>query len=223
MQLGGDSIRRAFADGVWKAYIGHEQLSVDDLVIGSRGIDVHLFPVMHKVLRSYKRVSLAGNGPGDSRLDTVTVDLRDRDVTLEPGGCYLASVCERFDVDAALPWVLTHYDSCFLHWVADITGRSSLGRVFVSVHQTAGFGEYGFKGAFTLEIKNDSPNFIRIEPGARIAQVYFQAVLSPTMYAGAYGGVEHYVGPRLPVLGDERFKPSPAVKRYLANAVSTGG
>ena len=73
-----------------------------------------------------------------------------------------------------------------------ITGRSSIGRLGISVHQEAGFGDIGFKGCMTLQIRCTYPT--AIYPHLRIGQVYF---LSPhgairSLYNGHY---QHSVGP----------------------------
>lgn len=52
-----------------------------------------------------------------------------------------------------------------------ITGRSSIGRLGIAVHQEAGFGDIGFKGVWTLQVKVTYPT--RIYPRAPIFQVYF--------------------------------------------------
>lgn len=71
-------------------------------------------------------------------------------------------------------------------YVPMLTGRSSLARLGVSVHQTAGFGDLGFNGRWTLEITctNDTWLYEDME----IAQVYF---LTPEgsikdLYSGKY-------------------------------------
>ena len=66
-----------------------------------------------------------------------------------------------------------------------ISGRSSIGRLGINIHATAGFGDVGFNGFFTLEISVIQP--IRIYPNCEIAQVYFEEVTTPCeRYAGKY-------------------------------------
>lgn len=50
-------------------------------------------------------------------------------------------------------------------------GRSSLGRLGVFSHVSAGFGDVGFKGTWTLELVVARP--VRIYPGMRIGQLYW--------------------------------------------------
>ena len=74
-------------------------------------------------------------------------------------------------------------------------GRSSLGRLGVGTHVTAGFGDYGFEGRFTLEIFNLSNMTVEINAGERVGQVYFQQVMEPKLYNGSYNSEEHNLGP----------------------------
>lgn len=58
------------------------------------------------------------------------------------------------------------------YFVPMVDGRSSIGRLFLDVHATAGRGDLGFVNRWTLELTaKDRP--IRIYPGVRIAQIYF--------------------------------------------------
>ena len=74
-------------------------------------------------------------------------------------------------------------------YVPQIDGKSSIGRLFISVHQTAGRGDRGFDGNFTLEVTTIYP--IRVFAGMRIAQVYFHVSSGPNgkLYDGNYKGV----------------------------------
>lgn len=57
---------------------------------------------------------------------------------------------------------------------ARVEGRSSLARLGLAVHITAGFIDAGFNGQITLEIKNQSPNSILIHSDMRICQITFE-------------------------------------------------
>lgn len=57
---------------------------------------------------------------------------------------------------------------------ARVEGRSSVGRLGIAIHVTAGFIDAGFKGNITLEIKNLSPNSIMLHEDMRIAQLVFE-------------------------------------------------
>ncbi len=58
--------------------------------------------------------------------------------------------------------------------IARVEGRSSIGRLGVAIHVTAGFIDAGFKGNITLEIKNLSYNNIILYEDMRIAQIVFE-------------------------------------------------
>lgn len=55
-----------------------------------------------------------------------------------------------------------------------LEGRSSIGRLGMFVHVTAGFGDVGFCGFWTLEMIAIQP--IRIYPGVQVCQVFYHTV-----------------------------------------------
>lgn len=75
---------------------------------------------------------------------------------LQPSRLYLMSTVERTHTPDVVPM---------------IEGRSSLARLGVSIHSTAGFGDVGFNGTWTLEVSVINP--IRVYRKMRICQVYF--------------------------------------------------
>jgi dCTP deaminase len=75
-------------------------------------------------------------------------------IILYPGELYLGATVERTEAIDVIPM---------------INGKSSLARLGISVHQTGGFGDIGFKGHWTLEITVIKP--VRIYAGMRIAQL----------------------------------------------------
>lgn len=78
------------------------------------------------------------------------------ELILYPNKLYLASTIEETFTDKYIP--------C-------ISGRSSIGRLGLNVHVTAGFGDIGFRGKWTLELFCIEPIIIR--PGMEICQIYF--------------------------------------------------
>jgi dCTP deaminase len=79
--------------------------------------------------------------------------------------------------------------------VARIEGKSSLGRLGLIVHATAGFCDPGWKGTLTLELNNLTRVPIKLYPGLRIAQLSFMALDAPAQRP--YGHAElgsHYQG-----------------------------
>jgi dCTP deaminase len=63
--------------------------------------------------------------------------------------------------------------------VVRVEGRSSLGRLGIIVHSTAGFVDPGFSGTITLEISNLNRMPIALYPGMRICQIAFEEMSSP--------------------------------------------
>ena len=61
-----------------------------------------------------------------------------------------------------------------LHLVPMLEGRSSVGRLGLFIHVTAGFGDVGFSGYWTLEIFCIQP--IRIYPNIEICQLYYHTL-----------------------------------------------
>ncbi len=62
--------------------------------------------------------------------------------------------------------------------VVRVEGRSSLGRLGIIVHSTAGFVDPGFSGTITLEISNLNRMPIALYPGMRICQIAFEMMSS---------------------------------------------
>ena len=79
--------------------------------------------------------------------------------------------------------------------VARIEGKSSLGRLGLIVHATAGFCDPGWRGTLTLELNNLTRVPIKLYPGLAIAQLSFMTLDAPAHRP--YGHAElgsHYQG-----------------------------
>jgi dCTP deaminase len=63
--------------------------------------------------------------------------------------------------------------------VARLEGRSSVGRLGIVIHSTAGYVDPGFKGTITLEISNLGRLAVALYPRMRICQLAFEALSSP--------------------------------------------
>jgi dCTP deaminase len=82
---------------------------------------------------------------------------------------------------------------------ARLEGKSSLGRLGLLTHSTAGFIDPGFSGHVTLELSNMATLPIKLWPGSKIGQLCFFRLSSPAEHAygsGAYGN--RYQGQRGP-------------------------
>lgn len=64
------------------------------------------------------------------------------------------------------------------HLVARVEGRSSLGRLGIIIHSTAGFVDAGFEGTITLEITNINRMPVALHPGMRVCQLAFETMSS---------------------------------------------
>jgi len=81
--------------------------------------------------------------------------------------------------------------------VARLEGKSSLGRIGLLIHSTAGFVDPGFSGYLTLELSNVANLPIKIYPEMRIGQISFYYLNSPSeskygsdVYGSKYQGQE---------------------------------
>ena len=82
---------------------------------------------------------------------------------------------------------------------ARLEGKSSLGRLGLLTHSTAGFIDPGFEGHVTLELSNMATLPIKLWPGMEVGQLCFFQLSSPA--AHPYGSSEagsHYQGQRGP-------------------------
>ena len=82
---------------------------------------------------------------------------------------------------------------------ARVEGKSSLGRLGLMTHATAGFVDPGFSGHVTLEFSNVATLPIMLYPGMKIGQLAFFRLSSPAEHpygSGPYGS--HYQGQRGP-------------------------
>ena len=81
--------------------------------------------------------------------------------------------------------------------VARLEGKSSLGRIGLLIHSTAGFVDPGFSGYLTLELSNVANLPIKIYPEMKIGQISFYYLNSPSeseygsdLYGSKYQGQE---------------------------------
>ena len=82
---------------------------------------------------------------------------------------------------------------------ARLEGKSSLGRLGLLTHSTAGFVDPGFTGHVTLELSNVATRPIKLWPGMKIGQLCFFRLSSPV--ENPYGSTKygsHYQGQRGP-------------------------
>ncbi len=90
---------------------------------------------------------------------TKKIIIPEEGLVLEPGKLYLGRTVEYTKTDQYVPM---------------LEGRSSIGRLGLFIHVTAGFGDVGFSGYWTLEIHCIEP--IRIYAGVEICQIYYHKI-----------------------------------------------
>lgn len=82
---------------------------------------------------------------------------------------------------------------------ARLEGKSSLGRLGLLTHSTAGFIDPGFNGHITLELSNMSTLPLKLYPGMKIGQLCFFQLSSPAEHPyGSASTGSHYQGQRGP-------------------------
>jgi dCTP deaminase len=105
---------------------------------------------------------------------TISYEIPPGGLVLQPHQLYLMATKERTSTSKYVPGV---------------EGRSSTGRLGLSVHVTAGFGDIGFDGTWTLEVTVIKP--LRIYANMRICQIFFETcsdVKPEDLYKGKYTG-----------------------------------
>jgi len=146
----------------------------DEALLQPSSVDVRVadqFRVFHNSRRPFIDV----REPSDDLTEVVEVADGDRFI-LHPGDFVLGSTLER----VALPDDL----------VARLEGKSSLGRLGLLIHSTAGYVDPGFDGTITLELSNVAKLPISIHPGMAIGQISFLLMTTPVdaPYRGKYQG-----------------------------------
>ena len=119
------------------------------------------------------------------------------------------ALTEQFEVASDEPWILHpgefalgstwEYVKLDNTIAARLEGKSSLGRLGILTHSTAGFIDPGFEGHITLELSNVSTLPVKLWPGMKIGQMCFFQLSSPAKHP--YGSKEtgsHYQGQRGP-------------------------
>lgn len=178
MILSDRSIREALAD---------KRIEIDPLDerdIQPSSVDLHLDRYFRVFLNHTMRVI---DVKEDQEELTQLVEIReDEPFVLHPGEFVLGSTLERVKLPDDL--------------VARLEGKSSLGRLGLLIHSTAGFVDAGWDGQLTLELSNVANLPITLYPGMKIGQISFLQMT--TAADNPYGSTEigskyqHQVGPR---------------------------
>lgn len=113
-------------------------------------------------LRLANELLVYKNSPLDMRKknEVERIIIPESGLLLEPNKLYLGRTVEYTKTDEFIPM---------------LEGRSSMGRLGICVHVTAGFGDIGFSGFWTLELFCINP--VIIYPNTQICQIYYHTVL----------------------------------------------
>jgi len=115
---------------------------------------------------------------------------------LHPGDFVLGTTKERVEIPPDL--------------LATVEGRSSLGRLAVVIHATAGIVDPGYHGQITLELSNLGTAPVALTPGMRVSQLIFTEMKNPaTRPYGAERGSKYQdqAGPQASRIGaDPEFE-----------------
>lgn len=117
--------------------------------LGGNSYDVHLGDELMRY----------PEGVLDCRRENSTHRYKFEKVTLYPGRVYLASTIEYTETHKHVPY---------------LDGKSSIGRLGISIHATAGRGDVGFCNHWTLELAVAQP--VRVYAGMPIGQLTYHAV-----------------------------------------------
>jgi len=121
-----------------------------------------------------------------------TVVAPDEEFILHPGDFVLGTTHERVEIPDDL--------------IAHVQGRSSLGRLAVVVHATAGVVDPGYRGQITLELSNLGTAPVALTPGMRISQLIFTELRTPAKrpYGNERGSkYQDQAGPQASRIGND--------------------
>lgn len=144
----------------------------DDSCIQPSSVDLH----MDRYFRVFRNHTM-GHIDVKQNLDDLTelVEVGDDEpFILHPGEFVLGSTLQRVKVPDDL--------------VARLEGKSSLGRLGLLIHSTAGFVDAGWDGQLTLELSNVASLPITLYPGMKIGQISF--IRMTTRADRPYGSAE---------------------------------
>jgi dCTP deaminase len=146
----------------------------DEEMLQPSSVDVRV-DADFRVFHNNRRAHIDVKEPNDDLTEVVSITDGEAFI-LHPGEFVLGSTLER----VALPDDL----------VARLEGKSSLGRLGLLIHSTAGYVDPGFDGMITLELSNVARLPISIYPGMPIGQISFQQLTTPVdrPYRGKYQG-----------------------------------
>ena len=175
----------ALSDKSIREYISAGKIKIEpfdmEKQLGSVGVDLRLSNAFREFKVSHKAFIDLTKENTDVDTELVMVPDGDRFI-VHPGEFVLGMTME----DVQLP------DNI----VGRLDGRSSLGRIGIIVHSTAGRVDPGWKGKLTLEISNIGKLPIALIPGMRFCHLMFEETSTPVEKDYSYDG--RYSGMKLP-------------------------
>jgi dCTP deaminase len=170
------------SDGTIRRLVDEGRIAIepwDPALVQPASVDLRL-GASFRVFHNHRAAAIDLEDP-PARLTELIEIREDEPFVIHPG---------EFVLGRTLEWVRLPDDV-----VARIEGKSSLGRLGLIVHATAGFVDPGFEGTLTLEITNLTRVPIMLYAGLLIAQLSFMALDAPAEHP--YGSAElgsHYQG-----------------------------
>ncbi|MBW7954975.1 dCTP deaminase [Candidatus Gracilibacteria bacterium] len=129
--------------------------------IGPASLDFRLGNTFKYYKRDLISIIDPKKGVGEEHIETITLD-ENTPFILHPRQFILGVTLEKIKIPNFL--------------VARCEGRSSIGRLGVIIHSTAGYIDPGFEGTITLEITNINEIPVALYPGMRIGQFAFENI-----------------------------------------------
>jgi len=170
-----------------------EPLDDPDIQIQPASVDLRL----GREFLEFQRTNIPCIHPNSSQevdeyVSETVVD-EDGEFILHPGDFVLGTTKERVEIPNDL--------------IAHVEGRSSLGRLAIVVHATAGLCDPGYKGQITLELSNLGAAPVALAPDMRISQLTFTELSTPAERPyGAERGSKYQdqSGPQASKIGGDR-------------------
>jgi dCTP deaminase len=158
--------------------------------LGCNSYDIHL----GKTLAHYPQSTNYANRPLDCAKENVVIyeEISTKGEVLYPGILYLGVTEEYTETHDHVPF---------------LEGKSSVGRLGIFIHATAGRGDIGFCNHWTLEISVVQP--VRVYAGMPIGQLIYYTSSTPLVPYGRKGAGAQYNG------RDDRPQPSRMYKNFL--------
>ncbi|MFC7403390.1 dCTP deaminase [Citricoccus sp. GCM10030269] len=169
-----------------KAELNSQRIWLDPLVLDMvqpSSVDVRI-DRFFRLFDNHKYAHIDPSVPQEELTRLVEVDPEEPFI-LHPGEFVLGSTYERVTLPDDV--------------AARLEGKSSLGRLGLLTHSTAGFIDPGFSGHVTLELSNMATLPIKLWPGSKIGQLCFFRLSSPAEHSYGSGPyLNRYQGQRGP-------------------------